>query len=302
MRFSFWPMANQSFDDVLSLARHVERTGWDGVWYADHFMPNEPDPSGPCHEVWTTLSALAVQVPRLRLGPLVLGNTYRHPAVVANMAATLDHICGGRLVLGLGGGWQENEHRAYGIEFHTVGGRLRRLEEACQVITALFQERRATFEGHYYRLEDAPMEPKPLQRRLPLMIGGGGEKVTLRIAARFADEWNVWGDVARLRHKMSVLDRHCEDVGRDPAAIQRSAAALIWLSDDATRVRRLREEPQARPTLAGGAAELADMVAAYRAAGVHEIIVPDFHLPSGADARKIEFLDRFIEEVAPAGR
>lgn len=300
MRFSFWPIARQSWEDVLTLARHVERTGWDGIWYADHFMPNTPEASDPCHEVWTTVAGLAVSVPRLRIGPLVAGNTYRHPAVVANMAATIDHMSGGRLVLGLGAGWQENEHRAYGLEYYTVGERLRRLEEACQVIKALFNEPRANFQGRYYRLEDAPMEPKPVQKPLPLMIGGGGEKVTLRITARYADEWNVWGDVDRLRQKMGVLDGHCESVGRDPSAIQRSAAVLVYLSDDKSVVKRIREEPQARPSIAGNSAELAEIVTEYARAGVDELIVPDFHMEPGT--AKTEFLDRFIEEVAPAGK
>jgi F420-dependent oxidoreductase-like protein len=300
MRFSFWPIARQPWTDVLTLARHVERTGWDGIWYADHFMPNTEDAQDPCHEVWTTVAGLAVSVPRLRIGPLVSGNTYRHPAVVANMAATIDHMSGGRLVLGMGAGWQENEHRAYGLEYYTVGERLRRLEEACQVIKALFSEHRANFQGRYYRLEDAPLEPKPVQTPLPLMIGGGGEKVTLRIAARYADEWNVWGDVDRLRQKMRVLDGHCESLGRDPHSIQRSAAVLVYLSDDPALVRRIREEPQARPSIAGNPAQLADIVAAYAQAGVDELIVPDFHMQPGT--AKTDFLDRFIEEVAPAAR
>jgi len=302
MRFSFWPVAGQPWEDVLALARHAEATGWDGVWFADHFMPNTEDAAGPTHEAWSVIAALAALVPRIRIGPLVLGNTYRHPAVVANMAATVDHISGGRLVLGLGGGWQENEHRAYGLGFHTVGTRLRMLEEACQVIRGLLGQARTTFHGRHYTLDNAPLEPKPLQARLPLMIGGGGEKVTLRIAARHADEWNVWGDVARLEHKMRVLDGHCEREGRDPRAIQRSAAALVYLSDDQALVRRIHEEPQARPSIAGDAAGLADTVRAYVEAGVDELIVPDFHLPLGATAEKIEFMDRFIEQVAPAGR
>jgi len=300
MRFSFWPVARQPWDDVLSLARHVEATGWDGIWYADHFMPNTADASDPCHEVWTTIAGLAACVPRIRIGSLVIGNTYRHPAVVAKMAATIDHISGGRLVLGMGAGWQENEHLAYGIAFYTVGERLRRLDEACQVIKSLFCERRSNFEGRYYRLEDAPLEPKPIQNPLPLMIGGGGEKVTLRIVARLADEWNVWGDVDRLRQKMAVLDGHCEAIDRDPLTIQRSAAVLVYLSDDRKLVKRIREEPQARPSIAGNAAELADIVAEYAGAGVDELIVPDFHMELGT--AKTEFLDQFIEEVAPAGR
>jgi alkanesulfonate monooxygenase SsuD/methylene tetrahydromethanopterin reductase-like flavin-dependent oxidoreductase (luciferase family) len=183
-----------------------------------------------------------------------------------------------------------------------VGERLRIFDEACQVIKALLTQERATFEGRYYRLKDAPMEPKPIQDPLPLMIGGGGEKVTLRIVARLADEWNVWGDVQRLRDKMAVLDRHCEREGRDPAAIARSAAVLVYLSDAPAVVQRIRTEPQARPSIAGNGAQLRDIVAEYAEAGVDELIVPDFHLALGSGAAKIEFLDRFIEEVAPAAR
>src|SRR5262249_8606742 len=129
MRFSFWPASQHPWSEVLALAQHVESTGWDGVYFCDHFMPNAADTSGPWGETWTTLAALAAAVPRVRIGGLVCGNTYRHPAVLAKMAATLDHISGGRAVLGLGAGWQENEHRAYGIPFYTLGERLARLDE-----------------------------------------------------------------------------------------------------------------------------------------------------------------------------
>jgi F420-dependent oxidoreductase-like protein len=300
MRFSFWPHAGQSWKDIANLAHHVESTGWDGIWIADHFMPNEVDVSKPVHEVWTVISALAALVPRLRIGPLVLGNTYRHPALVAKMAVTVDHVSGGRLVLGMGAGWQENEHRAYGIEFDTVGGRLRRLDEACQVIRSLLAGQRCSFAGRYYQLDQAPLEPKPVRGRLPLLIGGAGEKMTLRIVARHADEWNAWGRVARMTQKMQVLDAHCEALGRDPATIQRSAAVLVYLSDDRALVSRIRDEPQARESIAGNVEELREIVAAYAAAGVDELIVPDFHLERGS--AKVEFLDRFIEEVAPVAR
>jgi F420-dependent oxidoreductase-like protein len=225
MRFSVWPNPSQRFEEVLEIARHAEATGWDGLWYADHFMPDGQNTLVPWPEAWTTLAALAASVPRLRLGPLVTGNTYRHPAVLAKMAATVDHVSGGRLVLGLGAGWQENEHRQYGIPFHTLRERLERLGEACEVIKSLFSNEKTTFKGRYYQLEDAVLEPKPLQRPLPLLVGGGGEKVTLRIAARFADEWNVWGDVETLRRKMRILDVYCSEAGRDPRSIQRSAVA-----------------------------------------------------------------------------
>ena len=138
MRFGFWPGPNNSWNDTLALAKHAEAGGWHSVWYADHFMPNQEDTSGPTSECWTTLAALAASVPRVRVGALVTGNTYRHPAVLAKMAANVDNISGGRCVLGLGAGWQENEHKAYGIEFSTLGGRMSRFEEACQVISGLF--------------------------------------------------------------------------------------------------------------------------------------------------------------------
>ena len=300
MRFSFWPAPQASYADVLELALHVERTGWDGIWYADHFMPSFGDLSQPWSEAWTTIAALAAAVPRLRLGPLVTGNTYRHPAVLANMAATVDHISGGRLVLGLGAGWQENEHIAYDLPFYTVAERLARLDEACQVIKLLYSEERANFDGDYYKLVEAPCEPKPVQDPLSLMIGGGGEKVTLKITAKWADEWNVWGDVDTLVHKMAILDRHCEDVGRDPSAIQRSAVALLFLGDDEASLSQVRERGTPMPANIGTVNEHREIVVAYREAGVDELIVPAFNL--GDKDQQIATLDRFIEEVAPAGR
>lgn len=299
MRFSFWPAPTQPYEDVLQLARHVEATGWDGIWYADHFMPNAADTSAPYPEAWTTLSALGAQVPRLRLGTLVTGNTYRHPAVLAKMAATVDHITGGRVVLGLGSGWQENEHLQYGIPFYSVTERLHRLDEACQVIKQLYSRTSTTFEGRYYQLDGACLEPKPIQHPLPLLIGGGGEKLTLKIAARHADEWNVWGTPDVLEHKMAVLDGHCRDIGRDPSQIQRSAVALLFLSDDAKELERIRSSNVGRPHLAGTPEELRGEIARYEALGVDEFIVPDFTL--GAMPEKLKTLDRFITEVAGRG-
>ncbi len=296
MRFSFWPAPMQPYQEVLSLAQHVEQSGWDGIWYADHFMPNAPDTSTPWPEAWTTLSALGAQVPRIRIGTLVSGNTYRHPAVLAKMAATLDHISGGRVVLGLGAGWQENEHHQYGIPFYTTRERLERLDEACRVIKSLFTERSSTFPGRYYQLKDATLEPKPVQDPLPLLIGGGGEKVTLRITAEHADEWNVWGDPAILEHKMAVLDAHCADLGRDPAAIKRTAVALLFMSDDADFLQKMREAKLPQPALIGTPEEIRAIVAAYESIGVDELIVPDFTL--GDATQKRATLDRFIRDVA----
>jgi F420-dependent oxidoreductase-like protein len=296
MRFSVWPAPTQSFTDVLEIARHAESTGWDGLWYADHFMPDGENTRVPWPEAWTTLAALAVSVPRIRIGPLVTGNTYRHPAVLAKMAASVDHLSGGRLVLGLGAGWQENEHRQYGISYFTVKERLERLAEACELIRGLFGNETTTFKGKHYQLENAVLEPKPVQKPLPLLIGGGGEKVTLRIAARFADEWNVWGDAETLKRKMAILDGYCAAIGRPPRAIQRSAVALLFLTDDRALVEKMRSRPAGRPMIVGNADEVREIVRGYRDAGVDELIVPDFTL--GPREQKLATLDRFMNEVA----
>jgi len=296
MRFSFWPAPSQPYKDVLELARHVEQTGWDGIWYADHFMPNSPDTTTPHQEAWTTLSALGATVPRIRIGTLVIGNTYRHPAVLAKMAATLDHITHGRVVLGIGAGWQENEHVQYGIPFYTVAERLGRLDEACQILKTLFTHSESDFKGKYYQLKHAHLEPKPVQHPLPLLIGGGGGKVALKITAKYADEWNVWGDVSRLRQKMEILDKHCKDVGRDPKEIKRTAVALLFMSEDNAYLEKMRNADLQQPAIIGTPDEVRDIVAEYEYIGVDELIVPDFTL--GGRKQKIETLDTFIKEVA----
>ncbi len=299
MRFSAWPGSATKWEDLLGLCEHIERTGWDGLWVADHFMPNQEDTSGPVQEVWTLLAAIAARVPRVRLGTLVVGNTYRHPPVLAKQAAQVDIISGGRLILGIGGAWQQNEHEAYGIDFHTVGNRLRRLEEAVQIIRSLFDNEQTTFQGRYYQVTDAPLAPKPVQSHLPILIGGGGEKVTMRIAAQYADEWNVWGTPEVLAQKGAVLDQHCADLGRDPSEIKRSAQAMLVLSDDPEVVERARGP--GRPVIAGNVDEVKATMQQYIDAGVDELIIPDFNLGRDVEQRK-EAFDRFIKEVAPEFR
>ncbi len=294
MRFAFWPGAGNPSQDTLALARHAESTGWGGIYYADHFMPNAEDTSGPTSECWTTLAGIAAVVPRVRIGALVTGNTYRHPAVLAKMVANVDNISGGRAVLGLGAGWQENEHKAYGIEFSTLGGRMRRLEEACQVVKGLFSNDKTTFEGRYYQLKDAPLAPKPVQSPLPLLIGGGGEKKTLLITAKYADEWNVWGLPSVLKQKMAILDAHCADIGRSPKAIGRSAVALLALTDDPAVAERTRGS--GRPVIGGNATEVAATIQEYIDIGVGEVIIPDFNLGRTVDDKKAA-MDRFAKEV-----
>ena len=298
MRFGFWPNPRSNYEDTKTLALHAEATGYDGIWLADHFLPEEPELI-PVHESWITMAALSRDVPRVRIGTMVTGNTYRHPAILANMVATMDNLNEGRSVLGIGSGWQQNEHEAYGIEYGTVGSRLRMLDEACQIFQGLFNNDYFDFEGEFYRLNHAPLEPKPKQEKLPLMIGGGGEKVTLKIAAKYADEWNVWGDVETLKQKGTILDQHCETIGRDPSEIERCAVALLFLSDNEEYLKRVRSAT-GMASIIGNVSEVRDTVAAYQEAGVEEIIIPDFTLGTliGADQKKKDLMEQFIKDVA----
>jgi F420-dependent oxidoreductase-like protein len=295
MDFAVWPGTQQPWPDILEVARHAELTGWDRIYVADHFMSNDDAADGPMLECWSVVTALATSVPRVGIGTLVCGNTYRHPAVLANQAATADVIADGRIILGLGAGWQRNEHDRYGIELPPVGERMDRFAEACAIVRSLTTQDRTTFQGEHYRLDDAPLAPKPVGP-LPLLVGGGGERRTLRIAAEHAQEWNVWSTPDVFRHKSGVLDRHCEDVGRDPAEIRRSTQALLFLSDDESFLARIRERDIGRAAIVGTPTEVVDVVGAYRDAGVDELIVPDFTLGTGS--RRAETLDRFRHEVA----
>jgi F420-dependent oxidoreductase-like protein len=222
-----------SFDDYRELWLRCEELGYDWVSDFDHFLPIHSDPAGPQFEGLTLLSAMAAHTRRIRCGMLVLGVTYRHPAVVANMAATIDHVSGGRLELGMGAAWFELEHDQYGIPFPPIGVRMDMLDEACRIIRSLWTQETTTFVGKHYRLEDARLEPKPLQERLPLVIGGSGERRTLRIVAEHGDIWNTfYGDLDHYRHLLDVLARHCADVGRDPADVRKSLTFRAILDED----------------------------------------------------------------------
>lgn len=311
MRFGvFTSMGNQTWSGVLDLWRHSEATGWDVCCVTDHFMPNTKEREGANLEAWSTLSALAALVPRIQVGTIVLGNTYRHPAVVAKMAAQVDIISGGRLLLGLGAGWQENEHEAYGIPFYTMRERLERLDEACHVMKSLWTQARSNFKGRYYQLSDAPLQPKAVQTPHPeLMIGGGGEKMTLRTVARHGSHWNVWGGPKVLAHKGRILDEHCAKEGRDPKAIRRSANMALQITDSKADVDSLaetlgarmgRHAADARDTcLAGSPQRIREILAELRAAGVDTVFIPTLFRPLPELRRD---LDRLIGEIAPAFR
>ncbi|KAA8969802.1 LLM class F420-dependent oxidoreductase [Mycobacterium sp.] len=237
MRFAFKTSPqNTTWPDMLAVWKAADGIDvFESGWTFDHFYPIFSDSTGPCLEGWTTLTALAQATSRLRLGTLVTGIHYRHPAVLANMAAALDIISGGRLELGIGAGWNEEESGAYGIELGSIRERLDRFEEACQVLIGLLSHQTTggfDFQGRYYRLKAARNEPKGPQRpHPPICIGGSGEKRTLRITARYAQHWNfVGGPPAEFARKRDVLAAHCADVGRDPTEI--TLSAHLRLGDD----------------------------------------------------------------------
>ena len=301
------PGSHTTWSSMLETWKLVESLGYDTLWNYDHFFPILSDPTGPCLEAWTALAALAASVPRIEIGTLVTGNTYRNPAVLAKMAATVDHVSGGRLVLGIGAAWFEQEHLAYNIPFYTTGERIRRCDEAIEVIKRLWSEPKVSFEGRYYKLTDAYCEPKPVRKPMPpLMIGGGGEKLMLRVVAKHADQWNTFGSPRIFRQKIEVLREHCAAVGRnfDDIEISWAGASRIAASQQEKdrAVSRLAEAFHARPEdiepglFMGSVQEIRDRVDSLIEVGVSHFIL----LASAPfDHNTIR---TFAEEVIPAFR
>ncbi len=240
-----------TYDAMLRIWQEAEAIpSIEHAWLFDHFAPIQGDLDGPCLEGWTVLAAFATVTERLRLGLMVTGNTYRHPAVLAKIAATVDVISRGRLDFGIGAGWNEYEHESMGIPLYPPGERIRRLGEACELIKRLFTEPTVDFDGRYYQLKEARSEPKPVQRPWPpFVIGGGGEQLTLRVVARHADVWNyTGGSVDEFRHKVDVLREHCAAVGRNPEEIVLSYQHRLRAGDFASSVDDLKRFVEAGAT------------------------------------------------------
>jgi F420-dependent oxidoreductase-like protein len=215
---------NIAWEQLRSFWAKADGWGYDSLWVFDHFYPIfSPNPAAPCFEGWTLLSALSQNTKRARIGALVNGNTYRNPTLTAKMAATLDNVSGGRLNLGIGAGWFEGEHRSLGFDFKTIPGRLQALNESCQIIKGMFTQEKTTLKGKHYNVVDAICNPKPMQKNLPLMIGGHGEKVLLKIVARYADMWNMGNaDAAEMKRLIGVIERHGDTVGRNTDEIEKT--------------------------------------------------------------------------------
>jgi alkanesulfonate monooxygenase SsuD/methylene tetrahydromethanopterin reductase-like flavin-dependent oxidoreductase (luciferase family) len=300
MKFSIWS-SDRSWDGVIQTARFADRTGWHALWYADHFMPQSNDDSvndGPILECWSVLAAVGAAVPRIRLTSMVSPVTIHHPVVLAKRVTTVDHISGGRAVLGIGAGWQVNEHAAYGFDLPPAGPRVARFAEAIEVIHRLFNDERAEMTGEHYRLTGAAFEPKPVQQRLPILVGTGSPRM-MALTARWADEWNTWGDPAQVSERTENFFHACERQGRDPATVRRSAQAMIFLTDSDIARDNMRELAPAGRSLVGGASELIDLIAQYVEQGVDEFGVPDFTL-GATTVQRIQAYERIQSEVLSA--
>ena len=242
--FTFDAPDTELFGKVVEMAVAAEETGFDSVWVMDHFFQLPPlgGPERPMLEAYTLLGALGARTSRVRLGALVGGVTYRNPALVAKEATTLDVITGGRAILGLGAAWYDVEHDALGFDFPPAGERIDRLEEAAHICRAMFTEEAPSFEGRYYRIREARNVPRPIQPGgPPIMIGGGGEKRTLRAVARYADMWNFIGDPQTYAQKLDTLRRHCDEAGRDYDAILKTRLSTMVLTESEEQTRATLE-------------------------------------------------------------
>ncbi len=275
------------FDGVVAMATAAEDAGFDSVWVMDHFFQLPPlgGPSQPMLDSYTLLGALAARTSRVRLGTMVTGVTYRNPAHLAKIVTTLDVISAGRAILGIGAAWYDVEHEGLGFAFPPAGERLDRLEEALQICRAMFREEAPSFEGRYYRIHEARNVPPPVQPGGPaILVGGGGEKRTLRLVARYADMCNITGDPATIAHKVEVLQGHCAAEGRDPSevTVSRLSTLVLTASEEETATTKdfLRQVTGEEPTGSdvGTADELVARVEELAAAGVEYFV---FNVPTG---------------------
>ena len=298
---------NVEWSSMLDLWQKAEAWGYDSLWNFDHFYPIFVDPNGPCLEGWTTLAALGQATSRVRIGHLVNGNTYRNPCVLAKMAATLDHVTNGRLNLGIGAGWFELEHNAFGLDFKTVRGRLDALDEACRILKGMFTGEPFSLKGKHYTIDNARGLPVPVQKpHPPIMIGGSGEKILLRIVAEHADMWNTSGDADRLGHLVDVIRRHGDAVGRDTRQIEKTVMMPMCYGGGSERekfmvqliagMQQCTPDEARRRIMMGSKDECLETVARYRKAGVTHFIFMAFQ-PVFPDE-----LQAFAEDVAPAAR
>ncbi len=287
-------------------ARSAEDAGWDSIWTWDHLLAIFGPWEQSIFEGWSVLSALGPITTKVRLGLMVGANTFRNPGLTAKLATTLDHVSGGRAVLGIGGAWFEREHDAFGIDFASgVGERLDRLDEAVMLLRRLLDGERFSHDGRFYTFHDALCEPRPIQERLPILVGGSGPKKTLRTVAERADAWNTSGTIDEVAARLEILAAHGTDVGRDIGTIEKTISFPIVLRDDRAaaedRFRALldvngTDSLGPGPVLLGSPAEVADSIRPYRDLGFETVIV---RMPGPYDTETIQRMADVQERLRP---
>jgi F420-dependent oxidoreductase-like protein len=299
------PNQNVAWDDLLATWKEAEALGFHSAWVFDHFAPIFGDEDDPCLEGWTALAALAAETSRMQIGVLVTGNTYRNPALLAKMATTVDHISHGRLAFGIGAGWFEREHQAYGFPFGTARERAQKLDEALQVINKLWAEDHPSFKGKHYTLERAPYAPPNVQKpRPPIIIGGQGKQWIIPLVARYADGWNAVSGVTPdgIRERRRIIEAECQKIGRSPCPTYVSvllplvAITDIPLAGPVVRLaaRTMVKKEVARSVIADSPSAIRDRLRDYADAGVTEVLLslrPPFDRA---------LLRRFAQDIAPA--
>lgn len=294
----------EKFETMSRCALEAEKAGFDAIWVYDHFHTTPTPQLEAVFECWTSMAALARDTSTIRLGQMVTCNSYRPPSLLAKMASCVDVMSHGRLILGIGAGWYQHEYEAYGYEYPETPERLRMLREALQVVKAMWTDEQATFDGRYYHLRGAFNEPKPVQKpHPPIWIGGGGEKVTLKLVAQYGDACNFNADVETVRHKLGVLRQHCETVGRDYSSVLKTIELYTILGDKrevdrvvADTARRTGQDEgfiRSWHPWAGDAEHIARVIGEYAEAGIEYFIV---NVPNAFEGGVIS---RFAEEVFP---
>lgn len=287
------------FEQLVTIAAAVEHSGFDSLWVGDHFYAQQTsDWTEPHLEAYAVLCALAGRTERVGLGTIVSGVTYRNPAQLAKIVTTLDVISKGRAILGIGAAWHEAEHNAYGFAFPTVPERMDRLTESVQICRAMFDTGRTSFNGKYYSASDAFNYPRPVQARVPILVGGSGERRTLRVVAGYADACNISGSLALVRHKLDVLSMHASEAERDPAEITKTAIKMIVVRDTATEA--ARAATHARERIGMDEEAFADFAIYGEPDHVHEQVAE--YLSAGLDGILCTVASPFVlDEVAAAG-
>ncbi len=289
---------DELFDRITAIAQAAERSGFDSFWVMDHYHQIEiqAPPSDPMLEAYTILSAVAARTSRIQLGAMVTGVTYRNPAFLAKVVTTLDIVSSGRAILGIGAAWNDEESVAYGYDFPAVAERFERLEDAVQICRLMFTQPRSTFQGRHHSVDGAYNVPQPVQPGGPkILIGGGGERKTLRLTAQFADMWNGFGDVDLIRHKLEVLAAHGRDVGRDTGEILKTRLGTLVVTETKEEAERRREafkierglddEMLAMRLICGDAASVGDAIQPFLDVGLDGMI---FNMPAGSSPEDVE--------------